>query len=204
MTSSVKADRWCAPRPLGGCPGAAAVDGSWRVLEEWVRDYLCRPHPDLGRRGPVCPYTRRAMEQGALYGVLWPHPVGGPQDMTMVMQPYVQWFERRCGEASDHALLVGFPALPAREWAPVIEGAQRLLKPSLVRQGLMIGEFHDGPPSAPGVRNPAFRPLSSPLPLLALRRMVRSDGVFLADDPEHRAAYRARFPHALPYPRTTE
>jgi hypothetical protein len=57
----------------------------------------------------------------------------------------------------------------------------------------MIGEFHPGPPPAPGLWNADFRPMRSPLPLLAVRHMVAADTPFLRGDPEHLAAYRRRF-----------
>src|SRR5262245_36964050 len=34
----------------------------------WTRDFLARPHPDLGRSGSVCPYIPRSL---TLPGALW-------------------------------------------------------------------------------------------------------------------------------------
>ncbi|MDI3403254.1 DUF6875 domain-containing protein [Streptomyces cavernicola] len=192
----MKVEQWCAPRLLSEHQGDAWGDGVWQALEQWVREYLCHSHPDLGRDGPVCPYTVRALEREALYGVVWPYPVSEVGELTRIMRGYVHWFDRSCGADADHALLAAFPTVPRSRQAELIEGTQRQLKTSVAQQGLMIGEFHDGPPSAPGVRNPAFRPLRSPVPLLAVRHMVRSDHVFLDRTPEHRAAYRAHFPQA--------
>ncbi|MGW0391583.1 DUF6875 domain-containing protein [Streptomyces sp. NPDC003042] len=199
VTAAVRAEQWCPPRLLCEASGDAGRDDAWQVVEQWVRSYLCRPHPELGRGGAVCPFTVRAVRRRTLYGVVWPHLVDEVGDMTAIMGRYALWFDR-FGEDADaeRALLVAFPALPPSRHVPLIEGTQRALKTSLAWRGLMIGEFHDGPPPTPGVRNPAFRPLRSPVPLLALRRMVRPDHLFLAQAPEHRAAYQARFPHQAP------
>jgi hypothetical protein len=42
----------------------------------------------------------------------------------------------------------------------------------------MLGEFHPFSPT-PGLRNSHFRPLRSPVPLLAIRHIVESDVDFL-------------------------
>jgi hypothetical protein len=57
--------------------------------------------------------------------------------------------------------------------------------------GLMLGEFHANNES-PGLRNPDFRPLRSPIPMLAIRHMVDSDLPFLIREtyaPEERSAF---------------
>ncbi|MFC5184515.1 DUF6875 domain-containing protein [Actinomadura harenae] len=161
----------------------------------WVRDHLCRPHPDLGRPGAVCPYTRQALEGGRLLGAVWAARPDGPEQVALVMRRYLSWFVAHQDGAGDphRALLVAFPEVDERDWESVIEGAQRRLKPSFVRHGLMIGEFHPGPPAAPGIRNPGFRPLHGPLPILAVRPMVRSDLPFLDQAPWSLDAWTARF-----------
>jgi hypothetical protein len=62
---------------------------------------------------------------------------------------------------------------------------QQLLKKDFVEKGLMLGEFHASNES-PGLRNAEFRPLRSPIPMLAMRHMVDSDLPFLL-----RTAYAA-------------
>ncbi|MEU7863709.1 DUF6875 domain-containing protein [Nonomuraea sp. NPDC049141] len=177
------------PRPVRAEPGEADACG---VAGTWVREYLCRPHPELGRSGPVCPYARRALDRGMVWAVTWPDCPADATAMTAIMAECLHWFERSTDP--DQALLVLFPRLTAADHGLTIEGVQRRLKPAFVRRGLMIGEFHDGPPDVPGLHNPWFRPLRSPVPLLAVRHMVHSDLPFLQGDPEHLAAYRRFFP----------
>ncbi|MGW6289534.1 DUF6875 domain-containing protein [Streptomyces sp. NPDC055107] len=164
-------------------PAAAAV-----VLA-WARSYLCRPHPELGRGGDVCPYTAVSLERGGLF--LAVHP--GRPDLRAVLTAYRDWFPdlppREGPGARYRTVLVVLPDATPGE----IDRAQRELKHGFVERGLMIGEFHPGPPSAPGLWNADFRPMRSPLPLLAVRHMVAADAPFLRADPEHLAAYRRRF-----------
>jgi hypothetical protein len=73
----------------------------------------------------------------------------------------------------------------------LIDVSKERLKPLFVNDGLMLGEFHELNES-PGLHNPDFRPLRSPIPLLAIRRMVYSDIVFLnrpSDPPERRIRF---------------
>jgi hypothetical protein len=72
-----------------------------------------------------------------------------------------------------------FLDLAPAKYASVLEIPQKRMKPSFVTQGLMLGEFYPTCP-APGIRNRSFRPLRSPLPLLAIRHMVESDIDFLS------------------------
>ena len=62
----------------------------------------------------------------------------------------------------------------------------------------MIGEFHSAPPAKAGLHNPDFRPLYSPIPLLAIRNMVATDYPFLKSDQDMFRAYLERFHSSIP------
>lgn len=40
--------------------GAWGDDAAMTTLADWVESYLMRAHPDLGRTGAVCPFTKQA------------------------------------------------------------------------------------------------------------------------------------------------
>jgi hypothetical protein len=193
MTTALTAGGRELPVPVPW--GAPPSDEVFGELRRWVRDYLCRSHPQLGRSGPVCPYVPRALDSGTLWAAVVPGRPAHADDVVGVMRRYRDWFTARTDPGDvHHALLVVFPAVAPEDVGWAVEQAQRRAKTAFARAGLMIGEFHDGPPAAGGIRNPAFRPLRSPLPLLAMRRMVATDLPFLSGAPEHLAAYRALFP----------
>ena len=173
-----------------------------RAVLDWAGDYLARPHPELGRRGNVCPYAQGALDRGTF---LLAVQRGRPADADKVAETLLahrDWFEEQCRAAPDGAsyrtVLVVFPDLERADVARVIDGTQQRLKPEYVSRGLMIGEFHDGPPDKGGLWNEDFRPLRSPLPLLAIRQLVPTDFPFLRDDPELVAAYLARHGGRVP------
>jgi Domain of unknown function (DUF6875) len=38
-----------------------------RAVADWIRTYVVKPHKDLGRAGPVCPFVPGALERKALW-----------------------------------------------------------------------------------------------------------------------------------------
>jgi hypothetical protein len=167
----------------------------------WAREYLCRPHADLGRNGPVCPYAQTSLDRGTFYLAVRPGTPDGAE-AAEVLDGYRDWFLRLVSppgvSAQYRTILVLFPDLPEAAAAEVIDVAQDALKSRYVSEGLMIGEFYPGPPPKAGLWNPGFRPLGSPVPLLAIRHMVATDFPFLRDDPAQFAAYLERFGHRPP------
>lgn len=159
----------------------------------WIRSFLAQPHPDLGRSGPVCPFTPTALS----LDTIWLAEVG---DATLdfarireLLGEYRRRFlaaEPRDAGSINKAVLVVFPNLGANGSA-IIDEVQFALKPDFVESGLMLGEFH-ATNRSPGLRNPAFFPLRSPVPMLAIRHIVETDLPFLrrpSDPPARRAAY---------------
>jgi hypothetical protein len=91
-------------------------------------------------------------------------------------------------------VLILFPEVTAYG---LIDEAQRRLKEKFVAMGLMIGQFYPGC-DEPGLWNPEFRPLRSPLALLAIRHMVSSDFPFLATKTEWIERYLKKFAPSIP------
>lgn len=180
---------------------AAPYIDALRTIRTWMREYLCRPLANLGRKGAVCPYTQTALDRQTAYLAVRPgRPLSAPQ-VAEALRPYRDWFARlapREDPASMYAtVLILFPDAQ-RDDLPIIDATQALLKPSYVSEGLMIGEFHDGPPNKPGLWNPDLRPLVSPVPMLVIRHMVATDFPFLREDKNYVRAYVARFGDNVP------
>lgn len=169
-----------------------------RLIHLWARDYLCGPDPDLGRRGDVCPFTDASLRKGLFYLSVHPEQPADQEELAELLLDYRDWFVELAGDGPDSqftTILVLFPTLSD---LALIDRTQAALKREYTEAGLMIGEFHPGPPEKGGLWNADFRPLRAPLPLLAIRHMVPSDFPFLRDDGITVAAYLRRFGERLP------
>ncbi|MBN3897584.1 MAG: hypothetical protein HWQ41_20625 [Nostoc sp. NOS(2021)] len=163
-------------------------------IMEWVKNFLGRPHPNLGRSGVVCPFIPHSLKSNSIrMGVirakdLYPEQVeeivGRYRDIFLGMEVKEQEL------VINKAFLLIFPDIDIEEASKLIDSVQQKLKPMFVESGLMIGEFHKRNKS-PGLHNPNFRPLRSPIPLLAIRFMVEADLPFLESpaDPRLRIRY---------------
>ncbi|WP_280265759.1 DUF6875 domain-containing protein [Nocardia wallacei] len=190
--------------PAGETLGRAVSAADRAVLDEteaWLREFLTVPHPDLGRTGPVCPYARPALKTRSLL-IAPPSYTTDRTTLVALFRQYRDWYLDILDEQPerDRRLLALVIPLPGFDYtdATELDAVQAHLKQDFVTQGLMVGQFHPAS-RTPGVRNPAFHPLCSPVPLLALRRMVETDLPFLRDRPSHLEAYLAHLAPALPH-----
>jgi hypothetical protein len=173
-----------------------------RTTVAWAKAYLAQPHPELGRSGPVCPFVRPAMARGTLFLTVQPGAGLDADEVESVVRSYRDWFLElepvQGREAQYKSINILFPDIPPSEVGRLIDGTQERLKPVYVRDGIMIGEFHPGPPRKAGLWNEDFRPLRSPIPLLSIRHMVATDFAFLRDRREFMEAYLSAFAEKVP------
>jgi hypothetical protein len=150
-----------------------------RFVLDWIREFLARPHPQLGRTGSVCPFVPVALGLDTIWMAAVAEATPSFEHISAIITDYRDVFlatePTRGPEALNKAILVVFPSLSANgaDGAAVIDRVQANLKRYFVEMGLMLGEFHAANES------PAFRPLRSPIPMLAIRHMVESDLPFL-------------------------
>ncbi len=154
-------------------------------IADWCENFLGKPSGLVGRTGNVCPFVPEAMMRGSLkFAVvaLTKRGVEAAAEIEETIDACREHFLSR--ESVDGkidifgSMVLIFPDVANEEAMLVIDPSQRKLKPTFVREGLMLGEFHPFSPT-PGLRNKSFRPLRSPVPLLAIRHMVESDVDFL-------------------------
>jgi hypothetical protein len=186
-------------------PPAAPIAGTIEPLRRiagWARSYLCQPHAELGRAGPVCPYTPSSLQSGLFFLTFRRGRDLRAEDVVASLRTYRDWFldlaPRDGSQALLKTILMLFPDLAAEDLPGLIEGTQSVLRPDYVARGLMIGEFHPGPPQKAGLWNPNFRPLYSPVPMLVIRHMVPTDFVFLREDPALVRSYLERYGREVP------
>ena len=174
------------------------------TVAAWARTFLIRDHPELGREGPVCPFTQPSLNKNLFW--IGPHS-RAPLDEAAAadaVRGYLDWFltlEPVSGPDTVYkTILIVFPLLASTEAADVLTPLQRHLKADFVKRGLMVGQFYEGC-QEPGLWNRNFRPLQSPIPLLAIRNMVPSDFPFLhgsRGNSEMLLSYFSHFGHNIP------
>jgi hypothetical protein len=153
---------------------------------DWCEHFLGRPSKLVGRSGNVCPFVPESMMRGSLKFAVIEFENRGTAiipEIEAIVPVFRDRFladEKAAGKMDIFgSWVLIFPDVATEEAVEVIDAPQRRMKPSFVKEGLMLGEFH--PISlSPGLRNPAFRPLRSPIPLLVIRHMVESDIDFLS------------------------
>lgn len=154
-----------------------------RQTVAWMRSFLAKPHPDLGRTGPVCPFVPMSLALDTIYLTAIPtDSMTEPEKIEEIVGTFRDIFlelEPKDGDdAINKSLMMLFPNVPHEQGPTLIDAVQRKLKPRFTRFGLMLGEFHQLN-ETPGLRNPNFRPLRSPICMLVIRYMVESDLPFL-------------------------
>jgi len=164
-------------------------------IMEWVKSFVARHHPDLGRTGFVCPFVPYALKSNSIkLTVIRAKNLRQKQIEEIVLNYRDVFLDIVEAQQKELALykvfLLLFADLPIEDTAKLIDGIQQKLKPFFVESGLMLGEFYKQNES-PGLHNPNFRPLRSPIPMLVIRFMVESDLPFLdsENDPHLRIKY---------------
>jgi uncharacterized protein DUF6875 len=181
---------------LADFPGLADL----RQIATWAVEFLNAPNEQLGRRGPVCPYTRLSMDNNCFL-LAWAGDEHDVASISSTVDQYRRWYVELLGQAKGArerllTILVVLPGFDQADAGP-LDALQGRLKDAFVREGLMAGQFHPYCAQS-GLWNEDFRPLRAPLPLLAIRRMVASDLPFLLDSASHLAAYLDRFAPDIP------
>jgi hypothetical protein len=170
-----------------------------REILAWSREYLVISHPDLGRSGPVCPYTQPSLRKGLYY--LAAIDDVGSTDIGSAIEGLRLWHERIAAtlSESDAELLTILLVLPHLNYgdSTELDEMQRKAKDFFVADGLMIGQFH---PTCdePGLWNARFKALRAPVPLLAVRKLVVFDLPFVIDTHTHAESYLQRFAPDIP------
>jgi hypothetical protein len=172
--------------------GATSDDAAaaLRSVAEWLDTYVSRPHHGLGRSGEVCPWTRRTIDLGKLE--LVPISSADAVEVDTILESLLDRFvsaDSPKGADVGFRSIVGiFHRLDPERAAEFIVAAHARAKPAFLDRGLMLGEFYPAC-NKPGLRNPTFRPLRSPVPLLVIRQMVEPDIEFLLDKDEFVESY---------------
>jgi hypothetical protein len=170
------------------------------TIAHWCHSYLLQGHPELGRAGPVCPWTPPSVARGHFYlmhaNVRFCDEECAVADLHRIRDQYLQMLPNS-GPGIVLKTVVYVPSFTDKEPGPD-ELADWMIrvhataKPSFLDRGLMLGEFFPNH-SATGLRSDAFHPLRSPIPLFVIRSMVPLDIMFLSGRRESAEAYFTKF-----------
>jgi hypothetical protein len=154
----------------------------FREASHWVATYLTEPHPKLGRPGAVCPFAQSALNRDMVsIAVVRLAGENAKVQIKAAIEHHLKEFIAR-KVPKQHRMLQStimlFPDVKQEEAVELIDRTKEDLKPEFIKLGLMLGEFH-AMNNSPGLHNPEFKPLRSPTPMLAIRRIVPTDLLFL-------------------------
>jgi hypothetical protein len=156
-----------------------------RAVADWTKAFVARPHKDLGRAGPVCPFVLVALERKTLW--LAPERLADrtAQDVVQLIKGYNKLLldaEPIDGDDADYkSIVVVFTDLSADRAKDLFdEVLQHLAVPSYAEDGLVQGGFYESNEGS-AIYNPGFRPFTAPVPFLLMRRAVISDWKFFLD-----------------------
>lgn len=172
-----------------------AANAALETLLTWVETYLMRGHPQLGRTGAVCPFTRQAARiDTARLAICGAGPDEEDRVFALIRGGFGALDAIPCkpGMAHFRTIIVGFPNCADPRGVAMLQRVQKRHRFRSLARGRMIGLMH-ADSDAPGLWNRDFRPLRAPLPVLAIRHMVEHDAPFAARHPLLLAPYLARF-----------
>jgi hypothetical protein len=172
----------------------------YRTIAAWITGYLMRSHPELGRPGEVCPFTARAYQLDTIrIGVSLAAADDGAAVKENMRDCLQQFRSIACDKPTRHlrTVVVGFPNLDGEDGLAALKAAQGHLKLRCLWEGLMVGRFHSRSQDE-GLWNRDFRPMRAPIPLIAVRHLVRNDAPFALRNPVLFASYLCRYSVSAP------
>jgi len=167
------------------------------AVADWIKTYVVKPHKDLGRAGPVCPFVPGSLERKMLW--LAPEQIADHSASAVVelMSGYKSLFLDTQPTDGDDAkykvIVVVFTDLPADRAQGVFDDVlQQLAVPSYAEHGILFGPFHERFEGT-AIYNSSFRPFRSPVPFLFVRQGVISDWKFFLDNEDLFNLWARRF-----------
>lgn len=172
-----------------------ADDPAMTQLRGWVESYLMRGHENLGRTGAVCPFTKQAAKLDTVrLAVSRATPGDEDEAFALIRKSFAELEQIPCKPGMEHfrTIIIGFPDCASDEGFAMLQRVQKRNKFYSLARFRMIG-YMFATSDAPGLWNADFRPLRSPLPVLAIRHLVEQDAPFAARHPLLAVPYLIKF-----------
>jgi hypothetical protein len=162
----------------------------------WAEEYLAQPHPQLGRKGPICPFVKHTVDIGR-YFVSVRDDIDGDslhKLRRVVLDEAAGFLGRSPNRGSKGAfasLVMVFPTIPEDRLC-ILERIHDEMKTPLMERDLMFSAFHQKS-QKPALSNPDFKVFRAPFPALVLRHMDVRDIAFLNTNRKAFLHFRSRF-----------
>ena len=167
------------------------------AVADWINTFVVRPHKDLGRAGPVCPFVPEALERRTHW--LAPEQIAD-RDVPAVVE-LISGYKRVFldtqptdgDDAKYKVIVVVFTDLSADRAQGVFDDVlEQLAVSSYAEDGIVFGPFYEGHEGT-AIYNSSFRPFQSPVPFLIVRHGVISDWKFFLDNEDLFNLWARRF-----------
>jgi hypothetical protein len=170
----------------------------------WASETIGAPHPELGRKGPICPFVSKTIMVDRLFVAIHDEIDGArPGPLRAVILAHAARLKRELPatdpEGAFNSLVLVFPSIPP-ERQSVLDRVHDELKAHLMKRDVMSAAFHERS-EKPAHHNPAFRAYRAPFACWVLRHMDVRDILFLGHNQEaferYRQVYAERFERGL-------
>ena len=135
------------------------------AVADWIKTFVARPHRDLGRAGPVCPFVAVAWEHKTLWLAAERSAGRNALDVIKLIGSYKRLLLAAQPVDGDDAnyksIIIVFTDLPAAQAKDFFGALQQIGVPSYADDGLVMGPFYEGNDGT-ALYNPNFRPFTSP------------------------------------------
>ena len=170
-----------------------------RAVADWIKDFVAKPHKDLGRAGPVCPFVPVALEREMLWFAPERIAERSIPDVVEIISAYKTLFldaRPNDDDANYRSMVIVFTDLVPDRAKNLFDGVlQHLGVPSYVEDGLVLGGFYEGNEGS-AIYNSSLRPFTAPVPFLLMRHAVISDWKFFLDQENWLSLWARRYGEA--------
>ena len=131
-----------------------------RTVADWIKTFVARPHRDLGRAGPVCPFVPVAWEHKTFWLAAERSAGRSAPEIIQLINSYKQLLLTAQPVDGDDAnyksIVVVFTDLPAAQAKDFFSDVlQQIGVPSYADDGLLMGPFYEGNDGT-AIYNPNF------------------------------------------------
>ena len=167
-------------------------------LLRWTEGYLAKPHAQLGRKGPICPFVKRAVAEDRVFIAIHDEIDGRSRArLRSVLLDRTDELLERFSEAQARGIVssvvIVFPNLP-EDRATLLDKMHAEMKSFMMARGVMFSPFHPRC-RKPARWNPSFPVSRAPFACLVIRHMDPHDIIFVSHDRKAFQGYRRRFGH---------